>query len=62
MPEKLGLKRRAVAEQNTRTVTKRDIVLNDCLPLMEVGSQTYEVRADGVLLCEPANRSPYHPG
>jgi urease subunit alpha len=59
MPEKLSLKRRAVAVKNTRAITKRDMVLNDHLPLMEVDSQTYEVRADGMLLtCEPAKVLP----
>ena len=33
--------------------------LNDALPRMEVDPETYEVRADGVLLrCEPAVRLP----
>ncbi|MGK2942503.1 MAG: amidohydrolase family protein, partial [Immundisolibacter sp.] len=59
VPEKLGLRRRAVAVKNTRAITKRDMVLNDYLPVMEVDSQTYEVRADGILLtCEPAKVLP----
>ncbi|MBK8134173.1 MAG: urease subunit alpha [Gammaproteobacteria bacterium] len=59
VPEQLGLRRRAVAVKNTRNITKRDMVLNDYLPVMEVDSQTYEVRADGMLLtCEPAKVLP----
>lgn len=59
VPEKLGLRRRAVAVKNTRAITKRDMVLNDYLPVMEVDAQTYEVRADGMLLtCEPAKVLP----
>jgi len=59
VPEQLGLRRRAVAVKNTRNITKRDMVLNDYLPVMEVDSQTYEVRADGMLLtCEPARVLP----
>ncbi len=59
VPEKLGLRRRAVAVKNTRAITKRDMVHNDYLPVMEVDSQTYEVRADGMLLtCEPAKVLP----
>ena len=59
VPERLGLKRRAVAVKGTRTIGKSDMVLNDYAPLMEVDSQTYEVRADGVLLtCEPAKVLP----
>jgi len=59
MPEKLGLKHRAVAVKNTRSIGKADMVLNDYAPRMEVDAQTYEVRADGVLLtCEPAKVLP----
>ncbi len=59
VPERLGLRSRAVAVKNTRNITKRDMVLNDYLPVMGVDSQTYEVRADGVLLtCEPARVLP----
>jgi urease subunit alpha len=59
VPEQLGLRRRAVAVKNTRSITKRDMVHNEYLPVMEVDSQTYEVRADGLLLtCEPARVLP----
>jgi len=59
IPEKLGLKRRAVAVKGTRSIGKADMVLNDYAPVMEVDAQTYEVRADGMLLtCEPANVLP----
>jgi urease subunit alpha len=57
--DKLGLRRRLVAVRNTRSVRKRDLVHNDALPVIEVDSQTYEVRADGQLLtCEPATVLP----
>ncbi|HEV7609357.1 MAG TPA: urease subunit alpha [Steroidobacteraceae bacterium] len=59
MAGKLGLKKRLVAVKNTRTVRKKDLVLNDYQPKIEVDSQTYEVRADGELLrCEPASVLP----
>ena len=59
MRENLGLKRRAVAVKGTRTIGKADMVLNDYAPVMAVDSQTYEVRADGMLLtCEPAKVLP----
>lgn len=59
VPERLGLRRRAVAVIGTRSIGKSDMVLNDYAPVMEVDSQTYEVRADGVLLtCEPAKVLP----
>jgi urease subunit alpha len=45
--------------KNTRNIGKRDLILNDALPKMEVNPETYEVRADGVLLtCEPASVLP----
>ncbi|MDF2181043.1 urease subunit alpha [Neptuniibacter sp. CAU 1671] len=57
--EQLGLKRRLVACRNTRNLTKADMLLNDWQPDITVDPQTYEVRADGVLLtCEPATELP----
>ena len=59
MPEKLGLRRRAVAVRDTRRIGKRDLKLNDHRPRIDVDPQTYEVRADGALLtCEPARVLP----
>jgi urease subunit alpha len=50
-----GLSRRAVAVERCRGIGKRDLVLNDALPKIEVDADSYEVRADGELLaCEPA--------
>ena len=47
------------AVRGTRKVGKRDMVLNSATPSIEVDAQTYEVRADGVLLtCEPASVLP----
>ena len=54
-----GLTRRLVPVRQTRGIRKRDMILNDYTPHMEVDSQTYEVRADGELLvCEPAKELP----
>jgi urease subunit alpha len=54
-----GLAKRLVAVQDCRQLRKRDMKLNDATPRMEVDPETYEVRADGVLLrCEPAVRLP----
>jgi urease subunit alpha len=56
---RLGLRKRVVAVRGTRKLTKRDLLLNDYLPRIEVDPQTYEVRADGALLvCEPASVLP----
>lgn len=51
----LGLNRRLLPVKNTRSIGKRDMVLNDALPRIEIDPETYEVRADGeLLICEPA--------
>ncbi len=54
-----GLHRPLVAVRNTRSITKRAMVLNDATPVIEVDPETYEVRADGALItCEPARILP----
>jgi urease subunit alpha len=59
LKDRLGLERPLVAVRDCRSVGKADMRLNDYQPVMEVDSQTYEVRADGVLLtCEPASVLP----
>lgn len=59
VPERLGLQRRTEAVRNTRRIGKADMVHNHATPNIEVDPQTYEVRADGVLLtCEPATELP----
>ena len=55
----LGLQKQAVAVSRCRGIGKRDMVRNDALPRITVDPETYEVRADGVLLrCDPASRVP----
>ena len=56
----LGLERRLVAVSNTRGgIGKKAMIHNDATPDIEVDAETYEVRADGVLLtCEPATILP----
>ena len=59
MGSALGLHKRLVAVRDTRGVRKADLIHNAYQPHMEVDPQTYEVRADGVLLkCEPAGELP----
>ena len=59
VPQQLGLKRRTEAVKNTRTISKAHMIHNSGTPNIEVDAQTYEVRADGVLLtCEPATELP----
>ena len=56
---RLGLAKTTVAVNNTRTISKADMIHNDHCPVIEVNPETYEVRADGVLLtCEPATELP----
>jgi urease subunit alpha len=45
---------------NTRGgISKASMIHNDATPVIEVDAETYEVRADGVLLtCEPAGVLP----
>jgi urease subunit alpha len=57
--ERLKLQKRLVAVRGTRTVRKADLIHNHYQPKIDVDSQTYEVRADGMLLtCEPAKVLP----
>jgi urease subunit alpha len=57
--ERLGLAKQLVAVKGIRTLRKADMVLNGYTPRMAVDPETYEVRADGMLLtCEPATSLP----
>ncbi|MGE0071695.1 MAG: urease subunit alpha [Thiomonas sp.] len=52
---RLKLHKPLVAVRGCRSVKKADMIHNAYAPHMQVDAQTYEVRADGVLLtCEPA--------
>jgi len=58
--EALKLQRRVVPVANTRGgIGKQSMINNSATPMIEVDAETYEVRADGVLLtCEPATVLP----
>jgi urease subunit alpha len=57
--EAYGLHKRLAAVRGCRSATKRDMIHNAYTPAMQIDPQTYEVRADGVLLgCEPATALP----
>jgi urease subunit alpha len=59
VPQALGLRKTVSAVTGCRSVRKQHMVHNSLLPVMEVDAQTYQVRADGVLLtCEPATVLP----
>ena len=56
---RLGLSRIIKPCRNVRNVTKIDMIHNTAMPIVDVDPQTYEVRADGILLtCEPAETLP----
>ncbi|MCC2959903.1 urease subunit alpha [Massilia sp. IC2-278] len=57
--ERLGLAKPLLVARCMRGLGKADMVHNDATPHMQVDPETYEVRADGVLLtCEPARELP----
>ena len=57
--EALKLHKHVAAVKGCRTVKKQHMVHNHYAPAMQIDAQTYEVRADGVLLtCEPAASLP----
>jgi len=59
LPQQLGLRKRAVAVRNCRSIGKKDMVHNDATPKIEVDPETYEVRLDGELIgCEAAKILP----
>jgi urease subunit alpha len=56
---RLGLEKDVLAVSGTRNIGKKDMLLNNARPQIDVHPETYEVRADGVLLtCEPAVELP----
>ena len=59
LSERIGLVKETLPVQNTRTISKSDMLMNTYQPEIQVNPETYEVRADGELLtCEPATELP----
>jgi len=57
--ERLKLSKHVLPIENVRGIGKKDMILNDALPEIEVDPETYEVRANGELLtCAPADVLP----
>ena len=55
----LGLAKIVAPVSNCRGIGKKDMLLNDALPDMDVDPETYVVKADGkALACEPASELP----
>jgi urease subunit alpha len=55
--ERLQLQRQVRPVERTRTITKRDLVRNNALPLIEVDPETFVVKADGVPATVPPSES-----
>ena len=59
LSDRIGLVKETLPVQNTRTISKSDMLMNTYQPEIQVNPETYEVRADGELLtCEPATELP----
>ncbi|QQZ29370.1 urease subunit alpha [Thiothrix subterranea] len=57
--QQLGLQSLIGVVKNCRTISKASMIHNAYQPVIEVDSQTYQVRADGeLLICEPASELP----
>lgn len=57
--ESLKIEKNTIAVENTRDISKKDMVFNNYCPDISVDPETYEVKADGnVLTCEPAKELP----
>lgn len=54
-----GLQKQVLAVKGCRNISKKDLLLNDATPNIEVNPETYEVKVDGVhLTCEPMKELP----
>lgn len=49
IPKKLGLQKKVVSVKNCRKIGKKNLLLNDKTPKIEVDPETYEVKVDGKL-------------
>ncbi|MCM3024721.1 urease subunit alpha [Heyndrickxia ginsengihumi] len=57
--QQLGLKKVIKPIHGVRQLSKKDLILNDQTPAIDVDPQTYEVKVDGELItCEPAQIVP----
>ena len=57
--KKLGLQKMVLPVHGIRSLTKKDMKLNDATPEIKVDPETYEVRVDGVhLTCDPVDVVP----
>ena len=55
----LGLEKQTMPVENTRNISKKDMIFNNFCPDISVDPETYEVKANGeILTCEPATELP----
>ena len=55
----LGLAKQTMPVENTRNISKKDMIFNNFCPDISVDPETYEVKANGEILnCEPATELP----
>ena len=55
----LGLAKQTMPVENTRNISKKDMIFNNFCPDISVDPETYEVKANGeILTCEPASELP----
>ena len=54
-----NLKKKIEPVKNCRNIGKKDMKLNDCMPVITVDPETYQVTADGQeCTCEPVSKLP----
>jgi urease subunit alpha len=59
VPGRLGLQKLVLPVKGVRRLSKRDMIHNGEMPVIEVDPETYEVKVDGVaVMCEPADVLP----
>ena len=55
----LGLAKQTMPVENTRNISKKDMIFNNFCPDISVDPETYKVKANGeILTCEPATELP----
>ena len=55
----LGLAKQTMPVENTRNISKKDMIFNNFCPDISVDPETYEVKSNGeILTCEPATELP----
>jgi urease subunit alpha len=57
--QKYDLQKLVLPVKNCRNISKKDMIHNDATPQIDVNTETYEVKVDGVIItCEPIKVAP----